>query len=152
MCVWKPEIVRGLPAWPTTSTALPTRTDTGSGCRLSSSVIRKRGRIAALRKYSIQCVRSSTTAVSISPHGIRTATCIGKRDERRKQARDRRIAIQLPVRVVRVDANEALAHVHETLRDAHDKQAVGLLVVVARKLAQPLRKARIVRALSLIHI
>ena len=31
VCVWKPVIVLGLPACPTTSTAWPTRTETGSG-------------------------------------------------------------------------------------------------------------------------
>lgn len=52
---------------------------------------------------------------------------------------------ECPVRVERVDANHALAHVDEALRDAYHEEAVGLLVVVARELPQHLRQARIVR-------
>ena len=52
---------RGLPAWPTTSTALPTRTETGSGLSSASSVMRKRGYMAETSQYSIQCDLSSTT-------------------------------------------------------------------------------------------
>lgn len=39
VCVWKPVMVLGLPAWPTTSTAWPTRTGTGKAFRFSSTVI-----------------------------------------------------------------------------------------------------------------
>lgn len=38
-CVWKPVMVLGRPAWPTTSTAWPTRTGTERGFRFSSTVI-----------------------------------------------------------------------------------------------------------------
>ena len=48
--------------------------------------------------------------------------------------------------MVRVEADGALAHVHEALRDAHHEQAVGLLVVVAGQLAQHLRETCVVRA------
>jgi hypothetical protein len=38
-CVWKPVMVLGRPAWPTTSTACPTQTSTERGLRFSSTVI-----------------------------------------------------------------------------------------------------------------
>ena len=47
--VCQPVIVFGLPAWPTTSTACPTRTLTCTGFNSSSTVIKNRGCIAVTR-------------------------------------------------------------------------------------------------------
>lgn len=51
VCVWKPVIVFGLPAWPTTSTASPTLTGTANGFRSSSNVTSILGCIAAANVY-----------------------------------------------------------------------------------------------------
>lgn len=77
VCVWKPVMVFGLPAWPTTSTAcqgtrevnqsadylmesipkqlkptIPTRTGTGHELRSSVKVINMRGCMAVVRVYN----------------------------------------------------------------------------------------------------
>ena len=89
-CVWNPEIVLGLPAWPTTSTAYitvkicnnatiycwltcPTLTVTGKLSSSSLSVMSNRGYIAGARKYNIQWYLSSITIFMSGwvQHGIK---------------------------------------------------------------------------------
>lgn len=52
VCVWNPVMVFGLPAWPTTSTAIPTRTGTVNGFKSSSNVINIRGCMAVANVYN----------------------------------------------------------------------------------------------------
>ena len=75
-----------------------------------------------------------------------TALGVRERGQGREEARDGRAAHDRPVREERVDGDGALAHVHETLRHSNHEQAVWLLVVVTRELAEHLRQTCVVGA------
>mmetsp|Transcript_15417 Transcript_15417/g.38392 ORF Transcript_15417/g.38392 Transcript_15417/m.38392 type:complete len:468 (-) Transcript_15417:1687-3090(-) len=81
--------------------------------------------------------------VLLAPNG---GLDVQPRHQHRQQPRQRHAAQQLPVGVVGVQPQQALAHVHKTLRDAHHEQLRGVLVVVGREVAQHARQARVVGA------
>jgi hypothetical protein len=90
------------------------------------------------------CQQGSVVAL-LSSLG-RTLLGVDKGDERRQQASDGRLGQERAVCVERIEADRAFTHVDEALGDANDKEAVGLLLVVASQLAEHLREPGIVGA------
>ena len=90
--------------------------------------------------------KASASRHPAEPAEIRTALGIRERGQRGKQTSNSAPRHDAAVAEEWVDANRALAHVHESLRDAYHEQAVRLLVIVARELPEHLREPCVVRA------